>query len=291
MDEIMLKKIIIIIFLTGCASAPPPPMCAKSPELVRINPKWINDVVDYSIPWDREQDILREKLETIKELRQRGEDFKVTVQHNKKASKNNKTKKQPKNNNKIKNNEVISEKKTSTTASLKKKKKADDKASIEQPLPQEENRKSSVNSIKNNNSEPDKNLTELTASNNTDKNQPTILKTEKMKGKSQSSQDQNSKSQSKSKENEDEMPSPTGNWSIQVASYKDKLLAEQFIKRLKDKNIPAYIQEIELNNGLFHRIMVGPSLTWEKAGLFQIKITDIFGIADPILRQNNDSSN
>ncbi len=65
-----------LVFFIGCAGAPKPPNCNNSKYVKRVNPEWVSEVAEYSIPWDNEQDIKKEKLETIKSIKKRSKPFK-----------------------------------------------------------------------------------------------------------------------------------------------------------------------------------------------------------------------
>lgn len=65
----------LALFLTGCSSTPKPPNCRKSDNVQRVNPEWVSEIADYSIPWDIHQDMKKEKIETIKTIRKRSKPF------------------------------------------------------------------------------------------------------------------------------------------------------------------------------------------------------------------------
>lgn len=63
------KMLVPSAILAGCTSAPKPPSCDEDAHLYRVNPEWISEVADYSIPWDNEQDLRKDKIDTIKTLK------------------------------------------------------------------------------------------------------------------------------------------------------------------------------------------------------------------------------
>ena len=61
----------VAVLLIACAGAPKPPNCNDSMHANRVNPEWIGEVADYSIPFDNEQEIKQQKIDTIKTLKKR----------------------------------------------------------------------------------------------------------------------------------------------------------------------------------------------------------------------------
>ncbi len=54
-------------------------------------------------------------------------------------------------------------------------------------------------------------------------------------------------------------------WVLQVGSFQDKVNAQQLQKKLVAKDLPAYVKDFNLPEGIRYRVLIGPKLSKERA--------------------------
>lgn len=88
-----------------------------------------------------------------------------------------------------------------------------------------------------------------------------------------------------------EVPDPPGlkvdgtpnAWVLQVASFRQRELADALSQKLNEKDYPSYVREVPHPNGLLIRVYVGPKL--DKQALLSVKtqVEKDFGVATLVL--------
>lgn len=67
-------------------------------------------------------------------------------------------------------------------------------------------------------------------------------------------------------------------WTIQLASFSQRINAQQLVKQLRAKGFTAYIHEARSERGEVSRVFVGPELKKERADLLLKKLHEAFGL-------------
>ena len=80
-------------------------------------------------------------------------------------------------------------------------------------------------------------------------------------------------------------------WILQVASFKSKETAQKLVTRLSEGNERAYFELVEIQQGIFHRVYVGPFSDKSLAIERQIEIDKTHKVQSQLLRLKPSSGN
>ncbi|MFA5072534.1 MAG: SPOR domain-containing protein [Nitrospirota bacterium] len=88
------------------------------------------------------------------------------------------------------------------------------------------------------------------------------------------------------KESQPVAATAAGHYTLQLASYQDKKVAENEVKRIKQKGYPAYFVNAEIpNKGVWYRVRVGKYTTKEGAEKIQKKLQSKDGVSSLVVTE------